>query len=390
MHFKHFFLLIGFSFFNCSYGADLEEKTPEKSAHFSMLPRDLVVHITEFLDDKSFARFGSTCRYLHELMKEVLQETRVIEIWIDKAADIESLKNCKNLCLSIMHQNHEDLAHLWGFKLKNLTLINEIDLDAVVHLAQNLPWLNRLILRFPLRIDNIDKFKELNGLQFLGLSFIDIPFHQLVRLPELTNLGGLDLHGQITDDGLIHLNRLTRLESLMLDQCGQITDIGLSNLTELTNLKKLSVSEWGNTADTDLTFLERFHNLEMLWLTKSDGQIIGNKLADLVGLKSLYLRFKNITDVLLADISKLTRLENLVLRSCEQITDVGLRYLARLARLENLQFQYSSECNPFSGDGFIHLNRLNRLKSVLLQDMSTNPPTHKYIERDSITQRFLL
>lgn len=71
MHFKHFLLLIGFCFFfNCSYGADLEEETPEKLAQFSMLPRDLVVHITKFLDAKNFTRFGSTCRCLNAITKD--------------------------------------------------------------------------------------------------------------------------------------------------------------------------------------------------------------------------------------------------------------------------------------------------------------------------------
>ena len=67
--FSFSYFLIGFCF-NQAYGADLEEKTPEKLAQFSMLPRDFVIHITEFLDDKSFARFGITCRRLNKITRD--------------------------------------------------------------------------------------------------------------------------------------------------------------------------------------------------------------------------------------------------------------------------------------------------------------------------------
>ena len=69
-----------------------------------------------------------------------------------------------------------------------------------------------------------------------------------MRLAGLPKLTGIFLGGtQVTNEGLVHLKKLTNLRTLSLAGSTQITDTGLVHLKELTNLN------WIILDDTPIT-----------------------------------------------------------------------------------------------------------------------------------------
>ncbi|MDW8038002.1 MAG: protein kinase, partial [Thermoguttaceae bacterium] len=82
----------------------------------------------------------------------------------------------------------------------------------------------------------------------------------LATLPEPPGPFGLDLSWtQITDAGLVHLAKLTNLQSLDLSET-KITDAGLVHLAKLTNLQDLNLS-WPKITDAGLVHLAKLTNL---------------------------------------------------------------------------------------------------------------------------------
>jgi len=99
----------------------------------------------------------------------------------------------------------------------------------------------------------------------------------------------------VTDADLVHLNGLTKLETLSLAGM-EITDAGLGNLEGLTTLKSL---ELGRTQITDagllnLKGLTKLHSLSLRSTQITDAGIL--HLKDLPNLQWLYLGSTKVTD----------------------------------------------------------------------------------------------
>jgi hypothetical protein len=126
---------------------------------------------------------------------------------------------------------------------------------------------------------------------------------------------------QVTDDGLEHLNELTRLESLSLGST-QVTDAGLTHLQRLTRFKNL----WLNGTQVTDAVLAQLQGMTRLEYLNFDGtQVTDAGLAHLQGLtelQQLSLINTHVTDAGLAHLQGLTGLKNLWLNGT-QVTDAG-------------------------------------------------------------------
>ena len=89
----------------------------------------------------------------------------------------------------------------------------------------------------------------------------------LVGIDFVANIGDVVLcKTQVTDAGLSHLDRLTKLQALWLHDTN-VTDAGLEHLKGLTQLRVLSLSE--HTTDAGLEHLKGLTKLKTLFIYKT-------------------------------------------------------------------------------------------------------------------------
>lgn len=145
----------------------------------------------------------------------------------------------------------------------------------------------------------------------------------------------LDLRGsRVTDAGLVHLAKATKLKQLWLDNC-LVTDAGLVHLKTLKNLESLRLNGTRVT-DKGLANLKDMAKLKSLTLSHtsiSDAGMV--HLAGLTTLIDLGLDSTQISNTGMVHLNKLTNLELLRLGN-SLVTDVGLIELKGLTKLERL------------------------------------------------------
>jgi hypothetical protein len=160
----------------------------------------------------------------------------------------------------------------------------------------------------------------------------------------LVNLGR-----SATDEVMVHVGRLSRLEGFSHGNAREITDVGAAQLAGLVHLDHVDLS---NT------------------------KVTGKALAYFRGmnkLKGLHLIGLPITDADLENIAGLTALETLDLNDTKA-TDNGLAHLARLVNLRQLRLR-SLE---ITGPGLAHLQGMTQLRWLMLgrskvHDLSSLP-----------------
>jgi hypothetical protein len=162
---------------------------------------------------------------------------------------------------------------------------------------------------------------------------------QLVHLEGSHQLRVLGLgNSQVTDAGLAHLQRLTRLKNLQTFQCTQVTDAGLVHLQGLSDLEWLELGG-AQVTDAGLSRLEGLGHLNTLYLGET--KITDAGLIHLQGLSELEwldLGGTQVTDAGLAHLQALTKLDYLKLRRT-QVTDEGCKELQKA--LPNLRINRS-------------------------------------------------
>lgn len=215
--------------------------------------------------------------------------------------------------------------------------------------------------------------------------------------------------GGITDNGLLHLRRLS-LEHLAMNHCYYITDKGLGHLKTLPlrhlsihycasitdvglfNIKSLPLQylDLGNTAITDVG-LGHIQNLKLEYLDLSGCGITDNGITylRLMPLRHLSLFYCSyITDIGLSKLSSIQKhdsgkgvvniktdpltnsfsnvmpLEYLDLRMCKRITDNGIMYLKKLP-LQHVNITY---CDNITTLGYSYLKHVENVYP---------PPSHK-------------
>jgi len=130
---------------------------------------------------------------------------------------------------------------------------------------------------------------------------------------------------RVTDDDLVFLKELTKLEDLLLFET-KITDAGLVHLKGLTNLKRLNLM-FSPVTDAGLIHLKGLTKLERLALNSTKVTDAGlPHLKGLTGLRELDLAGTKVTDSGLEHLKGLTKLRELYLRQTK-VTDAGVKKL---------------------------------------------------------------
>ncbi|MCD6026275.1 MAG: hypothetical protein K0R08_794 [Solimicrobium sp.] len=202
---------------------------------------------------------------------------------------------------------------------------------------------------FQIFCDEVSKNENIRNIK-LDLHFTFFENADLVHLAKLTKLQSLKLDRTlITDQGLGNLSLLTNLRELGL-HCTKITDEGLVNLAPLINLRALDLYA-ANVTDKGLGNLALLINLRHLNLiaTKVTDEGLEN-LAQLINLRDLRLMGTKVTDKGLIKLAPLINLRHLNL-SYTKVTDAGLPDLALLKHLAIL-FLEKPEDLPTTGRGY--------------------------------------
>lgn len=200
----------------------------------------------------------------------------------------------------------------------------------------------------------------------------------MVYLEGLNNLESLMLvHTQVTDNGLAHIKELTNLEFLGL-MSNKFTDTGLKHIIGMTNLKSLRLDDTEVTNDGLKRLKENglFGALEFLSLNRT--KISNEGLAHLTGmqkLKRLYLSDIKITSVGLNYIKGLTKLEVLSLTNTD-ISDEGLLHLKTLTNLNMLYLRNTKITNK----GLVHLEKMTNLIQLWIGGTKITDPGLEYLK----------
>jgi len=173
------------------------------------------------------------------------------------------------------------------------------------------------------------------GLTELKLDQTGVTDAGLVGLKDWDHLRSLTLPQHVTDAGLLHLAKLTKLERINLTSLTGVNGPGLAGLKNATALTELDLT---NSAVTDagLEGIKDWGHLRVLKLPKGTTDA---GLAHLTGLKALTVLqawdAEGITDTGLARLKGLGNLENLDLGGT-RISDAGLQTIEGLGKLRYL------------------------------------------------------
>jgi Leucine-rich repeat (LRR) protein len=276
---------------------------------------------------------------------------------------LKKLPNLRRLDIANSHVTDEGLVHLKEIKtLEGLMLPSTAITDRGLQYLSELPRLRELRLRRPqwgkAALDK-DRYTD-EGLRALSLCT------EMQDL-EIDRLG-------VTDKGVTHLARLTRLRKLSLSG---ISDESLRTLAQLHSLESLSISS-GRLSISGLKSLNSLTNLRTLSLNGVVQDNAGLDLSGLAHLEDLTLDLQRrrvgttvVTEPFreqdIAALGKLTRLKRLQI-SHGGATDASLRYLTSLSRLERL----SLGGDGLTDEGLAPLASLSRLTSITLSGRFTD------------------
>ncbi len=276
---------------------------------------------------------------------------------------LKKLPSLRRLDVANSYVTDGGLVHLKDIKtLEGLMLPSNRITDRGLHYLSELPHLRELQLRRPswgkAALDK-DRYTD-EGLRALSLctEMQDLAIDRL----------------SVTDKGVTHLAKLTRLRKLSLPG---ISDEGLRTIAQLHSLESLSISS-GLLSISGLKSLNSLTNLRTLIL---DGVVQDNSgldLSGLAGLEDLTLDLQRrrvgattVTNPFheqdIAAFGKLTRLKRLQI-SHGGAMDASLRYLTGLSRLQRL----SLGGDGLTDEGLAPLASLSRLTSITLSGRFTD------------------
>jgi Leucine Rich repeat len=157
----------------------------------------------------------------------------------------------------------------------------------------------------------------------LGLSKVDDDgLRCFESLPDVETIE-LGHNRAVTDDGLVHLRNLKKLQVLYLYDCN-ITGTGLKHFVRLPNLHVLDI-RWTPITSDGIATIGKLQNLTVVALpeTTSDDDLAALKA--LANLKELRLENTGISDKGLIHLESLSGLQELILP--EPISDQGMKQL---------------------------------------------------------------
>lgn len=190
---------------------------------------------------------------------------------------------------------------------------------------------------------DLGRLRSLRRLEVQGAAVED---PQLAAITGLTELRELHIGGSVmmlTNAGLASIARLTSLEVLDLSRASSITAQGLEHLAALGRLRVLSLMGVRPLAAAGVAPLARLAALEELDLSFTDinDEALGVIVKGTPKLKRLRLDGAKLQGPGLAALEPLKALEELSLRSCEQLDDEALKRLANVRSLRMLELTRS-------------------------------------------------
>ncbi|HEY1602320.1 MAG TPA: hypothetical protein VGG64_22150 [Pirellulales bacterium] len=215
----------------------------------------------------------------------------------------------------------------------------------VLRYLAKLPRLNHLT--FNADVDDADvafliPLRHLDKLELGSCPLLtDEGLAQITKISTLRHLGLRN--GAFTDHGLVHLQKLTELTSLVLgeafypDGAVNISDIGLRHLSCLTKLESLELSSTKLTGAglSDLASLTRLTALRLKCPLLSDREL--PRIVSMKSLQSLVLEQSQIAGPGLASLAGLSKLSLLSLHGYN-ITDEAIPFLAPLPMAADFEF----------------------------------------------------
>jgi len=185
---------------------------------------------------------------------------------------------------------------------------------------------------------------------------------QAAELEHFNFLENISLE-EITDAGMAHLGRLTRMRRLSIGESPRVTNQGLAYLLDMTNLEELTIV---NTSvdDGGLRHLKNAKQLKSMDLEES--RVTGTGFEHLSGLqklKTLCVAKSPVTDMGLRQIAAFKGLYTLLLIDT-QVSDAGLEYLEAMTQLSWLDLSGTQ----IKGPGLDRLAKLTRIMSFNLSD----------------------
>ncbi len=199
-------------------------------------------------------------------------------------------------------------------------------------------------------LEQVGKMAEMEKFMMSGTSVTDAGLAHLTRCTRLKDVSLFAC--PITNQGLAELGKISTLERLYMYRA-RVTTSGLKQLNGLTRLEWLEVSSV--TPDEGLVDLSGLTNLRHLTLgaPHKGPQLRDGDLAFLKSLGQLEWLAAGLsfTDAGMANIAGLTRLERISIGG-EEVTDRGLAYLSEMKRLDNLTIR-----GDFTDKGLLQLEQ---------------------------------
>ncbi|XP_055379384.1 F-box/LRR-repeat protein 14 [Condylostylus longicornis] len=225
---------------------------------------------------------------------------------------------------------------------------------------------------------NVPQLTELNLSGCYNVTDMNLGHAFSIDLPNLKVLD-LSLCKQITDSSLGRIAQyLKNLETLELGGCCNITNTGLLLIAwGLKKLKHLNLRSCWHISDQGIGHLAGLSKktaegnlaLESLGLQdcqRLSDEALGHIAQGLTSLKVINLSFcVSVTDSGLKHLAKMPELQELNLRSCDNISDIGMAYLTE--GCTGLTCLDVSFCDKITDHALAHIaNGLDNLKSLSL------------------------
>ncbi len=218
---------------------------------------------------------------------------------------------------------------------------------------------------------------HLSRLKHLAVFNMPVNDGGLVHLKRLSTLESLVLRGrnEVTDAGVAHLARMISLKGLYLED-SQISDASLAYLGKLTGLETLNLART-HVGDGGLAHLDGLTRLENLGLdgTKITDEGLVRFLGRRATFKALHMNDSQIGDAGLAPLAHITGLGSLLLRST-RVSNAGLVHVSRLTTLQSLDLYHTR----VSDAGLAYLKELTSLQYLTLDGTEITDAGLRHLE----------
>eukprot|EP00210_Caulerpa_lentillifera_P007576 g7236.t1 len=329
---------------------------------------------------------------VHELAR--IASLRTLELaWCLKISDrgLQSLTNASNLT----QLNISGCQLITEFGIHQIGVLTNLEMLNLMYTGSN---------QFCQTDESLQMLRGLTKLHTLSLGGMQLQHTRITNqglktisknFPMMSSLSLICL--EITNEGIMELTSLSRLETLSLKGCVRVTSGSLQSIGKLVMIKELSVvhSPWfvfndeslealspltsieklelGNTqngnllTDYGMAILASFEKLKTLSLSQFHWHFAGSGLGPLTKLQSLtnvdFTGNSYVNDSSLSVIGLISSIQSLQLNKCHRISNIGLKHLMKLNKLSSLSL---AGCFRVGDPGLEYLAEMPSLCSLIL------------------------